>query len=92
MLIRNASWISMGGAASTVVPVFRRLFACGRLVRSAVLEVTCDGVYEAMLNGSRIGNFILAPWRTGCSARQPESSRLCRDMPGSGSHRSRIRG
>lgn len=61
MLIQNASWITMEGAASTVVPVFRKRFACGKAVRSAVLEVTCDGVYEAVLNGRRAGNFILAP-------------------------------
>ena len=61
MMIQNASWITMDGAASTVVPVFRRVFPAGRPVRSAVLEVTCDGVYEALLNGRRVGNFILAP-------------------------------
>lgn len=61
MLIQNASWITMKDAASTVVPVFRRSFSCGRPVRSATLEVTCDGVYEAVLNGQRVGNFILAP-------------------------------
>ncbi len=61
MLIQNASWITMEDAASTVVPVFRRRFSCGRPVRSAMLEVTCDGVYEAVLNGQRVGNFILAP-------------------------------
>ncbi len=61
MLIQNASWITMEGAASTVMPVFRRRFSCGRPVRSAMLEVTCDGVYEAVLNGQRVGNFILAP-------------------------------
>ena len=60
MLIHSASWISKSGAASTVVPVFRRAFSCS-CVRSAVLEVTCNGVYEAVLNGSRVGNFILAP-------------------------------
>ena len=61
MLIGNASWIRMDGAASTVVPVFRRTFSCAGPVRSAELEVTCDGVYEAMLNGARVGEFILAP-------------------------------
>lgn len=61
MLIQNASWITMEGAASTVVPVFRRIFSCGRPVHSATLEVTCDGVYEAVLNGKRVGSFILAP-------------------------------
>ena len=61
MLIQNASWITMEGAASTVVPVFRRTFSCSMPVRSATLEVTCDGVYEAVMNGSRVGEFILAP-------------------------------
>jgi len=61
MLIQNASWITMNGAASTAVPVFRRTFSCGKPIRTAVLEVTCDGVYEAQMNGRRIGNFILAP-------------------------------
>ena len=61
MLIQKASWITMNGAASTVVPVFRRHFPCQRPVRSATLEVTCDGVYEAVLNGRRVGDFILAP-------------------------------
>ena len=60
MLIQNASWITMENAVSTVVPVFRRSFSCGR-IRSAILEVTCCGVYEAVLNGSRVGDFILAP-------------------------------
>ncbi len=61
MLIQKASWIMMDGAASTVVPVFRRSFSCSRPVRSATLEVTCDGVYEAVMNGNRVGKFILAP-------------------------------
>ncbi|MBR3333018.1 MAG: family 78 glycoside hydrolase catalytic domain [Clostridia bacterium] len=51
----------MDGIPSTAVPVFRRVFSCGKPVRSAALEVTCDGVYEAVLNGRRVGSFILAP-------------------------------
>jgi len=61
MLIQNASWITMEGAASTVVPVFRKIFSCGKPICTAVLEVTCDGVYEAVMNGRRIGDFVLAP-------------------------------
>ena len=61
MLIQKAAWIMMDGAASTVVPVFRRRFSCSRPVRSATLEVTCDGVYEAVMNEKRVGKFILAP-------------------------------
>ena len=61
MLIQNASWITMKNAVSTTVPVFRRRFSCGKPIRFATLEVTCDGVYEAVLNGRRVGSFILAP-------------------------------
>ena len=59
----------MDGAASTAVPVFRKTFSCRQRVRSATLEVTCDGVYEALLNGKRVGNFILAPGWTEYSKR-----------------------
>ncbi|MCR5590945.1 MAG: glycoside hydrolase family 78 protein [Lachnospiraceae bacterium] len=51
----------MKDAASTVVPVFRRTFETERCIKAASLEVTCDGVYEASLNGERVGEFILAP-------------------------------
>ena len=61
MLIQNASWIQKKNAESTVVPVFRRTFSCASPVRNACLEVTCDGVYEAILNDRRVGRFILAP-------------------------------
>nr|MCR4806755.1 family 78 glycoside hydrolase catalytic domain [Lachnospiraceae bacterium] len=61
MLIQNASWIKMREAVSTIVPVFRKTFHTDRIIRSASLEVTCDGIYEASLNGERVGEFILAP-------------------------------
>ncbi len=61
MLIKKASWISLKQAAPTVVPVFRKQFPCEKPVLAAELEVTCDGVYEAVLNGRRVGDFILAP-------------------------------
>ncbi len=61
MLIQNACWIRMKAAPSKTVPVFRKEFSCPKPVFRAELEVTCDGVYEAVLNGDRVGNFILAP-------------------------------
>ncbi len=69
MLIHHANWITMEGAASTVVPVFRRSFSGRGGIRSARLEVTCDGVYDAYLNGARVGDFILAPGWTEYSKR-----------------------
>ncbi len=35
MLIKEASWISLKDAASTVVPIFRKQFPCEKPVRSA---------------------------------------------------------
>ena len=69
MLIQHASWIRMKDADALVVPVFRRIFTCRGRVKEAALEVTCDGVYEAQLNGSRVGDFILAPGWTEYSKR-----------------------
>ena len=69
MLIKHASWIRMRNAASTVVPVFRKTFSLPKSVKSATLEVTCAGVYEATLNGRRVGEFILAPGWTEYSKR-----------------------
>ena len=41
--------------------VLRRRFAVNKPVREAVLYITCHGLYEAELNGRRVGNFVLAP-------------------------------
>ena len=40
--------------------VLRKQFEAGT-IRSAVLYMTCHGLYEAYLNGQRVGNFVLAP-------------------------------
>ena len=61
MKISSASWIRLSGASCAAAPIFRRRFSCGKAVCTASLEVTCDGVYEAVLNGERVGRFILAP-------------------------------
>ena len=64
----------MKNAVSTVVPVFKRTFGCTQPVKNATLEVTCDGVYEAVLNGKRVGDFILAPgWTEYCKRLQVQA-------------------
>lgn len=40
--------------------VLRRRFTVGK-AENAVLYITCHGLYEARLNGRRVGNFVLAP-------------------------------
>ncbi|KAF9695124.1 hypothetical protein EKO04_007186 [Ascochyta lentis] len=41
--------------------LFRRLFSIERAVASARLYVTAQGLYEAEINGSRVGDWFLAP-------------------------------
>lgn len=40
--------------------VFRKSFKCKK-VKSAKLEISAYGIYEATLNGERVGSFVLAP-------------------------------
>ena len=49
-------------------PQFRRVFT-GQPAQKAVLRITCVGVYEAELNGMRVGEFIMAPGWTACGRR-----------------------
>jgi alpha-L-rhamnosidase len=57
--IRRGTWITSGIAAGAV-PVFRRRFTANAPAR-ATLGITALGVYEAVLNGRRVGQFIMAP-------------------------------
>ena len=43
-----------------VASVLRRRFTLDR-TGNAVLHITCHGLYEAVLNGQRVGDFVLAP-------------------------------
>ena len=56
-----ASWICPAESYSDICPAFRKTFFCPENVVSAALRITAMGVYEASLNGSRVGDFILAP-------------------------------
>lgn len=64
-MIKSANWICSPIDTGDVCPVFSKDISIGKSVRSAVLSITATGVYEALINGSRVGNFILAP---GCTA------------------------
>lgn len=76
----NTKWIRPAIDTGDVCPIFRKVFDCpekqtppfaGRAVtvKSACLQITAMGVYEAALNGNRIGEFILAPGWTSYDAR-----------------------
>ena len=44
-----------------VCPLFRKDFNIDKEINTATLHITARGVYEARINGNRVGNFIMAP-------------------------------
>lgn len=64
-MIFKAKWIKPKTDMNDVCPLFIRTFTSKVQVKSATLAITALGVYEATLNGKRVGEFILAPgWTT----------------------------
>ncbi|RYD73649.1 MAG: alpha-L-rhamnosidase, partial [Sphingobacteriales bacterium] len=58
----QASWITVTGKDSAQVsPLFRKEFFIKKAVRSATAYVTAKGLYEAHLNGKKIGDHYFAP-------------------------------
>ncbi len=61
MEIINAKWIKPKKDYGDVCPVYKCEFDAKKEVKSASIEITAMGVYEAHINGERIGDFIMAP-------------------------------
>lgn len=59
--IKKARWIRPKKDYGDVCPVYRRCFNSEKEIKSASLDITAMGVYEAYINGERIGDFIMAP-------------------------------
>ena len=57
----SAKWIAPAQEMGDVCPVFVKEFAAGEGVTKAELFITAMGVYEAFLNGERVGEYVLAP-------------------------------
>jgi alpha-L-rhamnosidase len=60
----KANWIESASESDTVngpAFLFRRKFATGKKVNSATLFITAHGMYEAFINGERIGDAFLTP-------------------------------
>ncbi|MDO5422322.1 MAG: family 78 glycoside hydrolase catalytic domain [Eubacteriales bacterium] len=56
-----AKWLKPAKDLGDIAPIFRKAFRLEKEVSQAALTLTALGVYEACLNGSRVGEFILAP-------------------------------
>ncbi len=57
----NANWIHCKDDIGDCVPLYKKDFYIKGSVKSAFLYASAKGVYEATLNGKRVGDFILAP-------------------------------
>ena len=63
-MLEKAFWIGCKEDFGDICPEFIRAVPIVKKAVSAILTVTAIGVYEARINGVRIGDFILAP---GCT-------------------------
>ena len=61
MEINTSSWITVLQDTGDICPVFRKPFTAEKAIKKAELEITALGVYEAHINGQRVGDFVLAP-------------------------------
>lgn len=64
-MITDAFWIGCPDGIKELCPAFTKAFSVGKDIKSARLSVSAIGVYDAYINGKRIGDFILAP---GCTS------------------------
>ena len=71
MIFKTAKWITIDQTTGNAVPEYVRLWSQpgDRDIESADLSITALGVYEAEINGRRVGDFVLAPGWTAYDAR-----------------------
>ena len=63
--MKKADYITASQPTGDVCPVFRKIFPVTKKIAKAELQITALGVYEAVLNGKRISDYVLAPgWTT----------------------------
>ncbi|MBE7012070.1 MAG: alfa-L-rhamnosidase [Ruminococcaceae bacterium] len=72
--MKFAKWIRPKKDYGEACPIYKCEFEAKKQVKSAVLEITAMGVYEAHINGERIGDFIMAPGWTAYDKRHQYQS------------------
>lgn len=68
----KAKWIEPGYTEDSVLrqsPLFRKQFVTKKKIRSATAFITAHGLYEAMINGHRVGDAYLTPGWTSYNKR-----------------------
>ncbi len=67
--MQNALYITASQNTGDVCPVFRKCFTLSGEVRHAQISLSALGVYEAWMNGKRIGEDVLTPGWTAYDSR-----------------------
>ena len=67
----KAEWIGPGFKEDSTrpCPILRREFTLGKKIRSATAYITAHGLYEATINGKRVGDAFLTPGWTSYATR-----------------------
>lgn len=68
----KAKWIEPGYTEDTLLrpsPMFRKQFSHNKKIQSAIAYITAHGLYEARINGKRIGDAYLTPGWTSYNKR-----------------------
>lgn len=68
-MIKHANWIRSPISLGEACPVFQKAFPVSKKVKDSRLYISALGVYEAKLNGRRVGSFVLAPGWTAYGSR-----------------------
>jgi alpha-L-rhamnosidase len=68
----KAKWITPGfveDSATRPSPLFRKVFSLTKKIQSATAYITAHGLYEAQINGQRVGDAFLTPGWTSYNKR-----------------------
>ncbi|MEO6705544.1 MAG: family 78 glycoside hydrolase catalytic domain, partial [Ginsengibacter sp.] len=68
----KAKWIQPGYIEDTILrpsPMFRKQFTANKKIKSAAIFITAHGLYEAQINGKRVGNDYFTPGWTSYNKR-----------------------
>lgn len=65
----KAEWIKPSSDFGEVCPLFSKNFSLKGTIKKAKLFITAIGIYEAELNGKRVGEYVLAPGWTSYNKR-----------------------
>ncbi len=79
MMNISGNWIQPSEQRGDVCPAFRKQWQLSAPVRQAKLYLTALGTYEAMLNGQRVSDYVLAP---GWTAYEKRLQVQCYDVTG----------